>query len=67
MKNEENRIKEWISYYLSMGFDTIFVYDNNSSDKTESIVKKLGIYSTLDIKNGIETTFIIKWTLIMTA
>lgn len=67
MKNEENRIKEWILYYLSMGFDTIFVYDNNSSDKTESIVKKLGIYSTLDIKNGIETTFIIKWTLIMTA
>jgi glycosyltransferase involved in cell wall biosynthesis len=67
VKNEENRIKEWISYYLSMGFDTIFVYDNNSSDKTESIVKKLGIYSTLDIKNGIETTFIIKWTLIMTA
>ncbi|MCP1231151.1 glycosyltransferase family 2 protein [Acetobacter indonesiensis] len=42
VKNEENRIKEWISYYLSMGFDTIFVYDNNSSDKTESIVKKIG-------------------------
>lgn len=41
VKNEEKRIKEWICYYVALGFDTIFVYDNNSTDQTASIVKKL--------------------------
>jgi hypothetical protein len=40
-KNEENYIEEWISYHKKLGFDKIFVYENNwrCSSNDESIVK----------------------------
>jgi hypothetical protein len=28
-KNEDNYIQEWIDYHIKLGFDTIFVYENN--------------------------------------
>ena len=28
-KNENNYIKEWCDYHISLGFDKIFVFDNN--------------------------------------
>ena len=28
-KNEDNYIKEWVDYHLKLGFDNIFIYENN--------------------------------------
>ena len=39
MKNEAPYIKEWINYYLSIGVDHFYIYNNNSSDSTEEILK----------------------------
>lgn len=40
-KNEDNYIEEWISYHLKLGFDHIFIYENNWSCnlKNEFITK----------------------------
>lgn len=42
-KNEENYIKEWIDHYFSLGFDKIFVCDNNDvgNDSMYDIIKGL--------------------------
>lgn len=32
-KNEEKYINNWCNYYLSLGFDKIFIYDNNELSK----------------------------------
>ena len=28
-KNEENYIEEWVNYHLKLGFNNIFIYENN--------------------------------------
>lgn len=38
MKNEAPYIKEWIKYYLSIGVEYFYIYNNNSSDSTEEIL-----------------------------
>ena len=38
MKNEAPYIKEWINYYLSIGVDHFYIYNNDSSDSTEEIL-----------------------------
>lgn len=38
MKNEAPYIKEWIKYYLSIGVEHFYIYNNNSSDSTEEIL-----------------------------
>ena len=32
-KNEELYINDFVNYYLKIGFDTIYIYDNNEKDK----------------------------------
>jgi hypothetical protein len=40
-KNEAPYLIEWIAYYRILGFDTITIYDNNSTDLSATILKKL--------------------------
>jgi hypothetical protein len=39
VKNEGRYLKEWMSYYLSIGCDHFYVYDNESSDTTAGILE----------------------------
>lgn len=32
VKNENHYIRNWVSYHLRLGFDTIYLYDNNSDN-----------------------------------
>ena len=41
MKNESPYLHEWVAHYLGLGFNEIFVYENDSSDKTPSHLKNL--------------------------
>lgn len=41
VKNEESLIKEWILYHISLGFNTVFIYDNGSTDNTCKVVMNL--------------------------
>lgn len=34
VKNEERYIKEWLTYHAALGFDTIYLYDNNDDQAT---------------------------------
>lgn len=34
-KNEDNYIEEWVNYYLKLGFDKIFIYQNDWRTKLE--------------------------------
>lgn len=41
-KNEENYIKEWIEYNKNLGFDKIFIYQNNwRCDLNDKIIRKI--------------------------
>lgn len=53
IKNEGSYIKEWLKYYKIIGFEKIYVYDNESTDNT---------YQTLlpFIKNGFVDYHLIK-------
>ncbi len=37
VRDEERYIAEWIAYQLALGFDTVVLLDNNSSDQTKAI------------------------------
>jgi hypothetical protein len=39
VKNEDNYILEWINYHLKLGFDDVFIYENNwvSNLKLENV------------------------------
>lgn len=41
VKDESSYILEWIAYHRSIGFDHFCIYDNESSDGTEIILRKL--------------------------
>lgn len=41
MKNEAPYIKEWVAHYLVLGFDKIYIYENDSSDETPEILQLL--------------------------
>ena len=47
VKNEQNIIKDWVNYYLKLGFDFIYIYDNLSNP---SVAKTLGNYDRNKIK-----------------
>ena len=34
-KNEDNYIEEWVNYHIKLGFDMIFIYENNWRCKLE--------------------------------
>ena len=42
IKNEATYIDEWIRYYISIGVDHFYIYDNDSNDNIESILSKYG-------------------------
>ena len=42
VKNEAPFLAEWIAHNLALGFDHIFVFDNESTDDTAGIIKKIG-------------------------
>ncbi|HEX3899452.1 MAG TPA: glycosyltransferase family 2 protein [Mycobacteriales bacterium] len=41
VKNEGAGIAEWIAYHLAIGFDTLVIYDNMSTDNTRDVVAKM--------------------------
>jgi len=41
MKNESPYIHEWVAHYTALGFDQIFIYENDSSDRTAALLKSL--------------------------
>ena len=41
VKNEASHLVEWVAHHLNLGFDTIFVYDNWSTDGTAEIVDRM--------------------------
>lgn len=44
-KNEQKIICDWVSHYLKLGFDKIFIYDNTSEPKIEDTLNAKGILS----------------------
>lgn len=40
-KDEGKAILEWVAYYLGLGFDDIYLYDNESSDGTVGILRSI--------------------------
>ncbi len=41
VKNEQDSIAEWVIYSLEIGFDTVIVYDNGSTDKTKRVLQQM--------------------------
>ena len=39
VKNAEFRIAEWIAYQIAIGFDTVILLDNQSTDATVAVIK----------------------------
>lgn len=42
VRNEECNILEWMAYHLAIGFDTLLIYDNLSTDDTANVVERAG-------------------------
>ena len=40
VKNEEERIEDWILYHLRQGVEILIIYDNNCTDRTVSVLQK---------------------------
>jgi glycosyltransferase involved in cell wall biosynthesis len=38
VKNEESSIAEWMAYHLAIGFGTLLIFDNGSTDRTAEII-----------------------------
>ncbi|MBD8577733.1 glycosyltransferase family 2 protein [Pseudomonas syringae] len=41
MKNEGPYLVEWVAYYTALGFEKIYIYENDSTDDTPEILKQL--------------------------
>lgn len=39
VKNEERHIAEWLAWQFTCGFDTVLLFDNNSTDRTAAIAR----------------------------
>ncbi|MDD2861189.1 MAG: glycosyltransferase family 92 protein, partial [Acidiphilium sp.] len=39
VKNEQNHVAEWIAYQLAIGFDTVIIFDNQSTDDTAARIR----------------------------
>ena len=42
VRNEERAIAEWIAFHIAVGFDTLIVFDNLSTDRTAQATVALG-------------------------
>ncbi|WP_223511713.1 glycosyltransferase family 2 protein [Pseudomonas sp. GL-B-19] len=40
-RNEVDYVEEWVSYYKTAGFDSVFIYDNVSDDGTSELLSAL--------------------------
>jgi hypothetical protein len=40
IRNQENRIYDWLKYHSSQGFDTFIIFDDFSDDSTESEIRR---------------------------
>jgi len=40
-RNEVSYIKEWVAFYKNIGFDSVFIYDNVSTDGTTELLSNL--------------------------
>ena len=38
VKNEARDIGEWLAHHFAIGFDSVIVYDNGSSDNTRNVI-----------------------------
>ena len=48
VKNEARYIQEWIDAYLILGVDKIIIFDNGSTDQTETVIKNRGGVGLID-------------------
>lgn len=55
VRNEEHNILEWLAYHLAIGFDTLFIYDNLSTDNTSNILHIAANNDDIRIKDWRET------------
>jgi glycosyltransferase involved in cell wall biosynthesis len=51
MKNESPYIHEWVAHYAGLGFDEICVYENDSSDRTAHLLKKLEVHGHIRFRS----------------
>ena len=54
-KDEQKIICDWVKYYIHLGFDKIFIYDNMSNPSIENTLKENGIYNNDIIEITIDT------------
>ncbi|MDN7354075.1 glycosyltransferase family 2 protein [Acetobacter senegalensis] len=54
VRNERQDIPWWISWYLSIGFDHIYIFDDDSDDGTDEIVKILSKELPVSLKKTID-------------
>ncbi|WP_444956821.1 glycosyltransferase family 92 protein [Microbulbifer sp. ZKSA002] len=47
-KDEKQYLKEWVAYHQLIGFDTIIVYDNESTDGTTEMLQRLQVGGHVD-------------------
>ncbi|OZB39596.1 MAG: hypothetical protein B7X48_08230 [Acidiphilium sp. 34-60-192] len=48
VKNEQEHIAEWIAYQFIVGFDTVIIFDNGSTDSTRAIIDHIAL--TYDVR-----------------
>jgi hypothetical protein len=49
VQNEAKYLLEWIAYYQTLGFDEILVYDNETSDGSEKLLRELAELSLIEL------------------
>lgn len=54
VRDEVRNIAEWVAYHLEVGFDHLFIYDNNSTDGTGRVA---GLF-------GLENVTVIPWSFV---
>lgn len=52
VKNEATYISEWINYYISVGIDHFYIYDNDSTDNLRYVLSKYGDKVTYSKMSG---------------
>ena len=49
VKDEKDYVCEWLAYHRSVGFQTVLVIDNDSTDGTDVILRKLRDAGLIDL------------------
>jgi Glycosyltransferases involved in cell wall biogenesis len=56
VKNEQNHVAEWIAYQLAIGFDTVIVFDNQSTDDTAARIRAFAPHHDVRLHEWTMTT-----------